>query len=241
MTIEFLKKRKELKKIKEILKRIQELEEKSKTATSFRLINTKFVKDSLAKATQNSIDNKNSFSIDYTYKIIKQWDEYGDMPQEVGDLLEELIQDENYVIGIHRTGGYGMIDVEDIYRSDMLHSIFSKGLYMTGDLSTGVDHQGQMLNPNKNISPLNNIIEAVMYCKSSYKDSTGGVITKIPKEYVTTSYSLKAEHGQDIYEKVDNQWTLKPKYLVGFVSQEKGVCKFYSKEEILTNYKSNQK
>ena len=105
MTIDFLKKRKELKKIKEILKRIQELEEKSKTTASLRLINTKFAKDAITKATQNSIDKKNSFSIDHTYKIIKQWDEYGDMPQEVGDLLEELIQDENYVIGIHRTGG----------------------------------------------------------------------------------------------------------------------------------------
>lgn len=241
MAIEFFKKRKELKRIQEILKSVQELEEKSKTSSSFCLINTKFAKDSLAKATLNSIDKKNSFSIDYTYELIKGWDEYGDMPQEVGLLLEKLIQDENYIIGIHRTGGYGMIDLSDIYKSDILHSIFSKGLYMTGDLSSGVDHKGKMINPNKNISPLNNILEAVMYCKSSYKGSTGGVITKIPKEYVTPSYSLKAEHGQDIYEQVDNMWTLKPEYLVGFVSQEKGVCKFYSKEEILTNYKSNQK
>lgn len=243
MAFKFLKKRKEekqeLAKIQEIIKEIEAAKEKAKVATNFQLINSDYGETFLSKCAKRSIEEKNSFHIDSAYQILNSWDNYGDMSEELGNWLEKLINKEDIQVGIHRTGGYGMIDPDDIYDSSLLYDIFDKGLYITGDIGSGVDHKGQIIPPNKNISPLNNILDGVMYAKNSYKHSTGGVITAIPSEYVTASYDLKKGAEQEIYTKVDNQWTLKPEYLVGFIAQDEGVCTFYSKEDILTNYKGN--
>lgn len=241
MAFNFFKKKKEekeeLKKIQEIIKEIEDAKEKAKASKSFQLINSDYGEIFLTNSTNRSIEEKNSFHIDSAYQILTSWDNYGDMSEELGQWLEKLIDKEDTQVGIHRTGGYGMIDPNDVYDSSILYDIFDKGLYITGDIGSGVDHKGQIIPPNKNISPLNNILDGVMYAKNSYKYSTGGVITAIPSEYVTASYDLKKGAEQEIYTKVDNQWTLKPEYLVGFIAQDKGVCTFYSKEDILTNYK----
>lgn len=241
MAFKILKKKKqekeELAKIQKIIEEIQEAKEKSKTSKSFQLINSDYGNNFLINTMNRSIEEKNSFYVESIYQMLTSWDNYGDMSLELGKWLEQLISKEDIQIGIHRTGGYGMIDPNEVYNSSILYDIFDKGLYITGDISSGVDHKGEIIQPNKNISPLNNILEGIMYAKSSYKHSTGGIITSIPSEYVTESYSLKDGAEEKIYTKVDNQWTLKPEYLVGFIAQDKGVCTFYSKEDILTNYK----
>lgn len=241
MAFNFFKKKKqekeELTKIQEIIKEIEDAKEQAKVATDFKVINSDYGETFLANSAKRSIEEKNSFYIDSAYQILTSWDHYGNMSVELGKWLEKLINQEDIQVGIHRTGGYGMIDPNDVYDSSILYDIFNKGLYITGDIGSGVDHKGQIIPPNKNISPLNNILDGVMYTKNAYKHSTGGVITAIPSEYVTASYDLKKGAEQEIYTKVDNQWTLKPEYLVGFIAQDKGVCTFYSKEEILSNYK----
>ena len=241
MALVFFKKRKqekeELKKIQEIMKQIEMAREKATVSESFQLIKSKYGEAFVKDYINRSIEEKKSFYADYAYQLLTSWDSYGNMSIELGEWLEALISKEDVQVGIHRTGGYGMIDPNDVFASSELYDIFNKGLYITGDIGSGVNHKGQIIPPNKNISPLNNILEAVMFAKSSYKYSTGGVITAIPSEYVTASYSLKKGAEEEIYTKVDNQWTLKPEYLVGFIAQDQGVCTFYSKEDILTNYK----
>lgn len=241
MALDFFKKKKqakeELKKIQEIIKELEASKENKKVSESFQLMDSKYGESLLTGTIKRSIEEKNSFYIDYAYHLLTDWDNYGNMPKELGEWLEKLVNKEGVQVGIHRTGGYGMIDPNDVYKSSDLYNIFDKGLYITGDIGSGVDHKGDVIPPNKNITPLNNILEVIMFAKSQYKYSTGGVITVIPSEYVTASYSLKANAEQEIYTKVDNQWTLKPEYLVGFIAQDNGVCTFYSKEDILKNYK----
>ncbi len=241
MVMDFFKKRKaekeELKRIREIISKIDEKSEMAKTSDKFSLINTECGKNMLKNAMVTSMDKKDSFNLECIYNLLTGWDEIGYMPRKLGEWLENLINSEDIEVGIHRTGGYEMIDPDNIYTSRTLYDIFSNGLYITGHISSGVDHNGKIVSLDKNISPLNNILDGVVLSKSSYKNSTGGVIIAIPKAYVTPTYELKAGHESDVYTTVDNQLTLKPKYLVGFIAQKDGVCKFYTKDDILNNYK----
>ena len=228
------------KKINEFIDLINNQKKLYNDKENFYLFNSSYGEELINGAIKRSKKECNPYYVEYCYDLLKEWDNYGNLPKNISDLLENLINDSNYHIGIHRTGGYGMIEVDDIFSSELLHDIFQKGLYITGDLSSGVDHKGEIIHPNKNISPLNNMLEVVMLCKSSYKRSTGGVITAIPSKYVTSSYKIKDGCADKVYYKVDNQWTLKPEYLVGFVSQNEGNCKFYTKNEILNNYNKNK-
>ena len=207
--VENIKNKKRINKIIDLTNNQKKLYNDKK---NFYLFNSNYGEKLINGAIERSKKECNLYYVEYCYDLLKEWDNYGNMPKNISDLLEKLINNPNYHIGIHRTG----------------------------DLSSGVDHKGEIIQPNKNISPLNNMLEVVMLCKSSYKRSTGGVITAIPSKYVTSSYKIKDGCADKVYYKVDNQWTLKPEYLVGFVSQKEGDCKFYSKNEILNNYNKNK-
>ena len=233
MILNYFKYKKELTKIKECLKKLEEYKKKSLVSDEYLLINTKYCEKTLNEITEKAIKKKDSSMIDFYCQLIQEWDNYGKIPLDLGKRMESLINDENLEIGIHRTGGYGMIDPDCIESSEVLYSIFKDGLFITGDLFSGVDHRGEVIQPNKNISPLLNIIEFVIFAKTSYKYSTGGVVTAIPKEYVTSSYEVKDGCEKKLFINVDGQWTLKPEFLIGFITQKKGICNFYTKEEVL--------
>lgn len=241
MVMEIFKKKKELKKIKELAQKIEDRRQKALVSNRFSVMATEYARQTIKGIMDKALETKDSSSLEYFYELVSDWDDYGNMPIEVGTKLNELIDNPDINVGIHRTGGYGMINFDAVYSSKQLYNIFQNGLYITGDLSSGVDHKGEAVPPNKNISPINNILEAIILGKSSYKSSTGGIITAIPSEYVTNTYTIKKGHESDIYTKVDNQWALKPEYLVGFLAQRDGICKFYTKEEILHAKENNMK
>lgn len=238
--LKIIKNKQELKRIKEILLQLEQRKTKTALQDGFYLINTLEVNQIIEKVSRKSFEEKNSFPIESICAIITTWDDYGYISTDLGEKIENMLKQDNIILGIHRTRACDSNEKKSIYSSKMLHSILEEGLYITGDISSGVDHKGEVISPNKNISPINSILEAVMYLKSSYKSSNGGIITAIPKEFVTNSYNIKPGHQSDIYYKLENQWTLKPEYIVGYVSQENGVCDFYSKEEVLKNYNINK-
>lgn len=224
----FKSKRKEYKKIAE------EYEKKSIIDNKYYLLGSDSFK--------NIVNNKelNDKNLDFFYDICREWDDYGSIDLQVGNMLESLIQNPEYHIGIHRTPSFSSIDENGNLRSSLVYSIFEDGLINNGDLSSGVFNQSYP-NPSKTISPIKNIMDAVMFFKSSYKQSNIGILAAFPKEYLNSDLDLEKNYEEEIYNIKDNgsytDYLIKPKYLIGVVYQENGNCSFFTKEEVMQTKK----
>lgn len=169
------------------------------------------------------------------YGIIGDTDRYGAMSIELGNMLEELIDDPTIRVGIHRTYLY---DVHNVVNNVMLQSILSEGLKNMGDLmSSGVENRGT-IDPFKTVSICNNIFDAVAMIKTSYKRPTNcSVLIAFPAEYVNEDGELTGPE-ESIYTR-DDSGTLhiKPEFQLGVITQEDGICNYFPKEEILSHAK----
>lgn len=165
----------------------------------------------------------------YFRDLFEQWDDYGSIPLELGNNIERLLSDENIVLGIHRTGGIGAINKDNIVGSQMLHSIFNEGLKNMGHLSSG-HISSSIPDPNKTVSMLRSIVHAVMSIKGQYKDSVGGVLVALPSSCVNGEGEIINNAYDRVYTVVDNTPAIMPEYLLGFVASDDGVCTYYPKE-----------
>ena len=144
-----------------------------------------------------------------------------EIPRSTGDELHEVFNDEDYIIGVHRAG---------ITNPDL---ITENGLYLTGDLASGVDN-GNNLDLAKNISffkddtPGNStqflLFSQAVASSSGYKtfDGTGNaMIITIPKDYVDFdgyNITIKPEHVDDLIGRSPTGTpTLKSDYIYGSV------------------------
>lgn len=230
--IPFTKKAKELQKIKLIMEKIKEIQ--NQNSNNYSLFNSKYGKEAISKVLDASMKNCDSSKLEFEYSLFEGWDKRGFMSKELGDFLESLIEDENYQVGIHRVGGAATIDPNNVLNNDLVYNICSKGLYLTG-------HTGAPIKDGKNplylnISPLNNILQAVQFSKAPYKGSRGGFIIAMPSKYVDKELNIKDGHEFDLCDYVDDTWTLDLKYIVGYISQDDGVCNFYTRVELMLQY-----
>lgn len=114
--------------------------------------------------------------------------------------LDELVNEENVLIGIHRVGQF--------FNENIKQDIFDNGLIMTGHLNSGAVGQ---VNLGLNISyyPDNSqIINQLIYA-NAYKNSTGSILVRIPDSVL--------ENPTDLYIYNGSQARLNPKYIVGYV------------------------
>lgn len=113
--------------------------------------------------------------------IIKDYDKkYNEMqyqiPKETGKILQELFDDDNYMLGIHRT-------------NFSYEEIFKNGLKMRGnDFTDNVQISGYF--------PF--LLEQIKYCKE-YKASTGCIIVQIPKTNDKPIYFAGGENNSEYY------------------------------------------
>ena len=146
---------------------------------------------------------------------IKGWDLKID--NEIGNNLHEIMSDEDYVYGVHRTPSL-----------DSANTIYKDGIIMTGDISSGVVSNTINLENNVTMRPGNDQVwdEAMMFhhiCESSlyktYNDIGYGMVVKIPKEYVIFDErgNIKGyDYDKLLYTK-DGQVYLKPEFIVAQV------------------------
>lgn len=230
--IPFTKKAKELQKIKLIMEKIKEIQ--NQNSNNYSLFNSKYGKDAISEVLDISMKHYDSSKLEFEYNLFKDWDKRGFMSKELGNFLESLIENKDNQVGIHRVGGFAAVDPNDVYSSDVVYNICSKGLYLTG-------HEGALVKDGKNplylnISPLNNILQAVQFSKTPYKGSRGGFIIAMPSKYVDKELNIKDGHENDLCGYVDDTWTLDPKYIVGYISQDEGVCNFYTRAELMDEH-----
>lgn len=154
----------------------------------------------------NTLRESDSFLVD----LAKRVDEYGYMSEELGQELDNLFKDDNYIIGIHRTGFNNMND-------SMINEIFNNGLINNGHIQQGGMDGSQSI--EKTVSLFYDFTLMNMQLKQAfgYKNSEGCMIIKIPKSYLG-----KADGDiKPIYYKDDKGVRLLPEFIYGYIPVEK--------------------
>lgn len=114
----------------------------------------------------------------YLKELAKETDEVGFISKKLGIELE-LLFDEDYVIGIHRTG-YSNITGE------VIEDVFNNGLINNQDNMLGVNNSNKGINTEKTITFLQSNLLLINQLKAAhkYKTSDGVFLVKIPKSYL---------------------------------------------------------
>ena len=223
--------RKRYEEMKPLLRQIEEETTQAKTAPDYKIMATEYARKCLDQGIQKYFEDHDMFTLKYFMDLFHSWDESGYIPKNVGKYLEALMKDDRFVVGIHRTSV--------VESPSILQDIFSDGLTMTGDLSSGVDERGQIIHPSKHILPIRDEMDIVVNLKTDYRSAVGGIIVAIPKEYVDENMRLQKGQAESIYNITEEGYCkLKPEYLLGYVVQENKECTFYSKNQIQNKAKA---
>jgi len=176
----------------------------------------------------------------------KAWDKSGiDMPAEIGEMLEGYVNNPDIWFGVHRSSA---INGQAFENDKDLQAIMRDGLQNAGDASSGFLRTNPPV--SKTVSKCDNMLNATILTKSSYKGSTGSVLVAIPKKYLDEDGTVKPEFVDTVYDspkeqadgstRHDNGATdpvsyIRPEFLVGFVQNlgKGNSLQFKSRDEIL--------
>ena len=115
--------------------------------------------------------------------------------------------DDNYVIGIHRTGFTPI-------NEKMINEIFSNGL-----LNLGKSRQGSSKSISFEIDNIVSVLNKFQYLISQiksaagYNESNGSIILKIPK----SSLGLNGDVPIPIYQIINNKSYIRPEFIYGYI------------------------
>ena len=142
----------------------------------------------------------------YLYELASDYDEIGFMSQELGEELDSLFLNDEYSIGIHRTG-------HNIMSNEMIETIFRDGLINNGHVMTGAVNGTQDISRTvstfKDFTLLNGQLKSAFH----YKDSQGCIIVKIPKSYIGEGNG----EIKPIYYKKNGVTYLLPEFIYGYI------------------------
>lgn len=170
--------------------------------------------------------------VEYFYNLIKGWDDALTVPKEVGKYLESLIDDENLIVGVHRT------EIQEDLKNDIkMKNILEQGLKNYGDLSSGIVYNNADL--SKTVSFPGNILNLMILLKSTYKFSNGGFILAFPSEITDNEGTITNDNAHLIYDKISGVNHIKPEYILGYIDSSYGVMNFFSREKLLQYYESS--
>lgn len=142
----------------------------------------------------------------------------GTMSKQVEELLNNLLSEENVLLGIHRIGS------DD--SPNKIEDILVNGLEISGHLGSGVQSAKQLKN-NVSYYPNNKtIIKELMYA-NKYKNSKGSILVRIPDVDLTQNIFIIDDQGRT---------RLNPKYIVGYIP----VSENHHLETIITSKQYNQ-
>lgn len=127
--------------------------------------------------------------------------ENGSVSDNLNAYLEELLNEEHVLIGIHRVGYY--------FNDEIKQDIFENGLILSGHLSSGGLIQDTHIRYNVSYYPDNHEILSQLMYAGGYKDSKGSILIRIPDS--------ELEKLDDLYISDGIQPRLNPKYIVGYV------------------------
>jgi len=154
----------------------------------------------------NTLKEDNEFILN----LAKQYDEYGYMSEELGKELDSLFENQDYIIGIHRTG-YNYMDEE------MINKIFNKGLINNGHIMQGGMAGSQDIEKTVSLFDDFTVLNGQLKAAHGYKGSQGCIIVKIPKSYLGKCDG----EIKPIYYLNDSVTKLLPEFIYGYVPVDK--------------------
>ena len=125
----------------------------------------------------------------------------GTVSNKMREYLDQLLNEKNVLIGIHRVG--------QSFDSNILDDTFQNGLKMTGHMGGAVS-TSVSLDQNVSYYASNKIIEKELMYADAYKNSKGSILIKIPDSVL--------ESGNDIFISDGYGVRLNPKYIIGYVA-----------------------
>ena len=167
----------------------------------------------------------------------ESWDNYDvKIPMEIGKMVEYAVNDPDYCFGIHRSYA---IDGEKYENDEILHSILTDGLINMGNASSGNIYKDPSL--EKTVMVCNDMLNATIGLKTSYKGSTGAVLVKVPTKYVDKNTGdIKPGMENEVYNHNElGNSMIKPEFIMGFVQNlgEGSTLEYKTRNEILNNEK----
>ena len=150
---------------------------------------------------------------EYMFNLSKDYDNYGYMSQALGEELDSLFLDDDYIVGIHRTG-YTYMD------NATIEKIFGEGLINNGHIMSGGMDGIQDIEKTVSLFYDFPILNGQLKAARGYKGSEGCIVVRIPKSY------LGKEDGdiKPIYYKKDSTVRLLPEFIYGYIpTRENGV------------------
>ena len=139
------------------------------------------------------------------YKLAKQYDAIGYISDELGKEIER-IWDEDYIIGIHRTGDTPVTE-------HLLLDVFNNGLINNGHVMQGA--KDNCVSIERTVSLFKNMTVFIGQLKAAkgYRNSDGSIIVKIPKSYL----GMSDGEVKPIYFNNNGQIRLLPEFIYGYV------------------------
>ena len=132
------------------------------------------------------------------------------------------------------------VDTEGMSEEDMM-LLPENGLLNFGDASSGAIQDSPSL--SKTVAVCNDMLNADIYLKSSYKGSTGSILIAVSKEYVDDDGNPKPGMSEKIYIKDKHgRSMLRPEFIKGFVSNVPGenICQYRSRNELMQGYSEKE-
>lgn len=167
------------------------------------------------KGLTNKSDKKTKEAKEFIEGLVEDCNNYGFISKNSANLLEELLSNEDLVVGIHRTGGFTTGD-----------QIIESGLVLSGDISSGIASNNP-LNLDKNISFVSghdyiNYILLLSQIKTggAYKSYNGKgdvVVYAFPKDAIVDG-KLKPEYSSEIL----NGNRVNSDFAVGYFTSDNG-------------------
>lgn len=154
--------------------------------------------------------NLEDFSNNRYIGVVKSWDETGYIDKAIGEELQGIIDDDDYVLGIHRTGH---THINPTISDPNLQSIFKLGLTNNGDMMLGANSGKYDI--EKTVTLIQDPLFLAISLKTvdDYKNSTGCIVVKIPKSYL----GKKDGYIMPIYYNDSNIVRLLPEFVYGYI------------------------
>lgn len=216
-------------KLKKLQELIDQKRKKNKENGKYSLFYSKKIDNIFFK-----YKNAKYSSIKDLYNMISSWDNRCKLSYEDGVSLDEISNDPNYTIAIHRTN----LGLDNISKSNELKDIMTNGLTNYGHMNA-FGGSGFIKSPHLGLTTsVFSGIDGYINLIASYKNNDAVIIFAFPSDIVNGELDIKKNHEQEIYnydERYMYQATIKPEYIIGVLvkGKEGKLDKFYTREELL--------
>ena len=144
---------------------------------------------------------------DWFLKQAYDYDKFGYMSKQLGDELEQQFMDEDYVMGIHRTG-------HTVMNNEQINDFFYNGLGNFGKVEQGCN-DSICFNIENTVSIFNKFQYLISQIKATngYKGSDGCILLKIPK----SGLELNNDKPIPLYQVINGDSFIKPEFIYGYL------------------------